>query len=70
MPPSERIEYAPRTVLRLKRRRTLLSLEKDGTDGRREGQTDGRTDGCQTDALRLPLDAASVINGLKIVSDT
>jgi len=41
------VEYAPRALLRLKRR---------------DRQTDKRTDGRQTVALRLPLDAASVIN--------
>ena len=39
------------------RRAPYLQWKTDGTDG----QTDGLTDGRQTDTLRLPLDAANVI---------
>jgi len=45
------VDYAPRTLLRLEK------LWEKRTDGRTDRQTDGR----QTAALRLPLDAASVM---------
>ena len=49
------VEFAPRALSRLeKRRRVLLTLVKQ------TGRTDGRTDGHQTETLLFPLDAASV----------
>jgi len=51
------VEYAPRALLRLEKYAArLLTLTK-------MGQTDERMDGRQTVTLRLPLDAASIING-------
>jgi len=51
-----RVEYLLRALLRLEKApRTLLRLEK-----RRDRRTNGRTDGRQTITLRLLLDAATV----------
>ena len=48
-------EYAPRRALfKIRKKNALLTLLK------KTGQTDQRTDGCQTVTLRLPLDANSV----------